>query len=154
MSCSKGKHYSDSYALSSAFFEHMHDFYHTWHSFRPKPPVKKGEFFILAMIIRLLHVNDEKVTVSMLAKALHQSMPSTSQKINMLENAGYVERIGDADDRRITYIQITPKGRMVAEESMQDFFNRMEKALQTVGKEKVDTMMQTMDELVAAFEET
>lgn len=152
MSCPKGKHYGDTYALSSAFFEQMHDFYHTWHSFRPKPPIKKGEFFILAMIIRLLDTNGQKVTVGMLAKAMHQSMPSTSQKINMLENSGYIERIGDAEDRRITYIQITPKGKAVAEESMQDFFDRVEKALQKVGEEKMNTLMETMQELIAAFE--
>lgn len=154
MSCSKGKRYGDTYSLGSTFFEHMHDFHHTWHSFRPKPPMKKGEFFILAMIIRLLDLNDQKVTVSMLAKALHQSMPNTSQKINMLENVGYVERVGDAEDRRITYIQLTPRGQEVAEESMQDFFDRVEKALHKVGEEKVNTMMQTMDEIVTAFEET
>lgn len=72
----------------------------------------KGAFFALEMISRYqaLHPEAEGMYVSDLAAKLQVSMPSTSRTLKMLEQKGYIVRQVNPENRRNTFIRLTPEG--------------------------------------------
>lgn len=70
----------------------------------------------------------ETIYVSVLARALHESVPSISRGLRMLEQEGLVVRETDPDDRRKTRVRITPRGndaRLRCEDAMRDYWGRV-----------------------------
>ena len=51
-----------------------------------------------------------KATSSDIAKYINASLSSIAQLTDRLEKAGYIERAGDANDRRIIHISLTEEG--------------------------------------------
>lgn len=151
MFAGKCEKFSGEYALSETFLMKMHELHHSWNKFHPNPPLKRSDMMLLGNIVRLLEENDGKVTVSMLAKKMNQSMPGVSQKASALEEDGFVKRAGDKNDRRVTYISLTPKGQEMVQETLRSFMNRIQNVLEQLGPEKVDLAFEIMDELNDAF---
>lgn len=70
----------------------------------------------------------ETIYVSVLARALHESMPSISRTLRMLEQDGLVARETDPADRRKTRVRITDQGnvaRLQCEEVLRAFWGRV-----------------------------
>ncbi len=66
--------------------------------------------------IKYLQIIDsrEKLTSSEFARIMQISKPTVSQLINRLSNADCVYKQHSAADKRICYIQLTPKGEKIA----------------------------------------
>lgn len=67
---------------------------------------------VLGTISRL-----EPVSLSDLAAGERLSLPMISRVVDVLEGEGFVERVGDPDDRRVTLVRIGPGGHDWIEES-------------------------------------
>ena len=135
------------YTLTAAVAEAMNHLRMVWTGIRPKPPITRSDLFLLSAIKRFSAEEGKKITVGSLARGMHQSPPGISQKVSMLEDAGYLRRRADKADRRVVCIEITPKGNQVVSQSMKEFAGRMEEALQKMGSEKTDTLLSLMQEL-------
>ncbi|MDL2324485.1 MarR family transcriptional regulator [Ruminococcaceae bacterium OttesenSCG-928-A16] len=144
--------YSGEYAAAVGLFEQMDKLRRVWAGFHPMPPFKRSDLAMLGTIDRMLNHGEKKVTVSMLARQLQQSMPGVSQKITLLEEKGYVKREGDKADRRVIYIELTNKGKEVAHASLGEFLGRIESALNMMGEEKTNQLLALMQELSTAIE--
>ena len=59
---------------------------------------------------------DGKITISELAKKTRVLPSAISRTLKRLEEKGYVERTVNKNDRRNTYVEITDRGREVAQE--------------------------------------
>lgn len=152
MTFNKSHVYAKEYASAAELFEQMDRLRHVWAGFHPAPPLKRSDLTMLANIDDLANTNGKKVTVSMLARRLRQSMPGVSQKVSVLEEMGYIQRVGDTADRRVTHIALTPKGQELARVSLREFLGRTERALDLIGEEKTRQILTLMQELADAIE--
>lgn len=97
--------------------------------------------------------NPEKIiTVGMMASKMGQSMPAISKRINTLEEMGYVKRMADLADRRMTRVLLTEEGETLLEQTHLQWNKNLEKALQTMGEEKTERLFALMEELIGAIE--
>jgi len=69
-----------------------------------------------------------------IAKELNVSLPAASGLINRLYTLGMVKRLYDNKDRRVIYIEITPKGRKIVDQvyahrkkALKDTFSKLTK---------------------------
>lgn len=69
-------------------------------------------------------LNEEKVKVSTLSERMRINITAVSRTLKVLEKKNYIQRTVSAQDRRITYVELTPEGAEVlaeAEETMNTF---------------------------------
>ena len=102
-----------------------------WQNLRPCPDLTKAQFGTLMVL-----ANGEKkpgpedphpclpgrpvMSLSAVAAAMGQSLPSISQRISALEGMGYVERVPDPSDRRGSGIRISASGISLLEQAKQN----------------------------------
>lgn len=69
------------------------------------------------LMVLALNLDDDRKTLKAteLSKLLHITPAAVTHFINVLEDAGYVERLRDKQDRRAVFIGLTKKGAKVAE---------------------------------------
>lgn len=118
---------------------------------KPDGNVRQSEIFVLASIVQLSKNNTKPVTMGQLAKHMHQSMPGISQKIRELEKHGYVKRAGNAEDRRVVSIELTPEGVEMSTRELRRLVGGLEKAMERLGPEKIDALIALMAELRVAI---
>lgn len=133
------------------FLETMGGLRRTWALFHPSPPVNRGDLMLLATADDLAR-GGQVVTVSLLARRMHQSLPGVSQKISGLEQGGFLRRTASPHDRRVSCIELTEKGRAVADEALRTFLRRIERALNELGADETAQFLQLMRQLTAAMD--
>ncbi len=72
-----------------------------------------GHYHALTMLA------DQSFSLSEIADRQHVSLPTMSRSISTLVERGWVEKVPDASDGRITRLQLTDEGRMVLAEIQQ-----------------------------------
>lgn len=85
-----------------------------YHELAQKYDLSLEQFHLLIELDDLmLYVNDEvkAPTIGEIAKNVDNSQNTMSEKITRLENKGLVERIKDKNDKRISRVYLTDKGR-------------------------------------------
>lgn len=55
-------------------------------------------------------LNEEKVKVSTLSERMRINITAVSRTLKVLEKKNYIQRTVSAQDRRITYVELTPGG--------------------------------------------
>ena len=92
--------------------------------------------------------------MSAISDRLGLSKPLVTQHVNRLVADGYCERSADPADRRIIYIEATPKGTAYAREVSDYFQERGVKALSFLSPEELERFcasMQTLHELLSGL---
>lgn len=74
----------------------------------------------------------ESITSSILAKRLSITVPNTSRCLKQLDELGYVTRIKDGSDRRITHLSLTEKGTNLVEKAIRSMDELMFKRLSSL----------------------
>ncbi len=64
-------------------------------------------------ILTALYENNGKLTMSQIAKKIGKDKSTVTPLINKLFQLGYIDKLKSEDDKRITYITITDKGRQL-----------------------------------------
>lgn len=87
----------------------------------------KCHFPMLEALMHSIHHKGQGGTISVsdLAKDVHQPLPAISRGLRQLEADGLIQREADPTDRRKTLVRITPKGREACgqcEEALSDYF--------------------------------
>lgn len=93
------------------------------------------------------------VTLSELAGAMRQSLPALSQRVTALEERGFVERVADPADRRVTGLRLTETGRREMDIAFRRFGGILSQAAERVGKQNMSLLLQLLGELAEALEE-
>lgn len=141
------------YARAANLFAEMHRLRRLGDTVAPPPPLKRSDVALLGMLMELKKQGKSAVTIGRLAHLLRQSPPAISQKVATLEECGYLKRSTDKADRRRTYIELTPKGVKMTQRAVQQFFSRMEAALQHFGDDKTEALTTLMRELGDVLED-
>lgn len=85
--------------------------------------------------LRLIHER-KLVLMKEVANFLAITPPSATVLVNNLVNLGYVERISDADDRRITKLSLTKKGAQILQRGVKQRCRDLKKLLDNVNPEE------------------
>lgn len=111
--------------------------------------ISHGEFILLQMIreYEVKHPEEEGIHVSQIAVRQKVSPPAVSRALRALEKKGWVERKVSKEDRRNTYVFITPEGERKADESAQVMDHFMLNVIRKMGREKVMLLIQLCNEL-------
>lgn len=72
-----------------------------------------------------------------------------SQRLSTLETAGYIVREPAPNDRRITLVRLTEKGRAMVEELPRVVSQRINDAFAAMGEEKAETLLALLEEWAA-----
>lgn len=61
----------------------------------------------------LVHIDTEGTRIGVIAARMHVTRQAASQAVQAIERHGFLERIGDPEDRRATIVRHTERGRSV-----------------------------------------
>jgi DNA-binding MarR family transcriptional regulator len=93
----------------------------------------------------------DQTTVSELARSLACNLGNLSGTLDRLEDAGYIERIVGAADRRARFIRLTAKGRRMVTQLTENFRNeRVCAALKQMSVHEVELLTDMIDRLNSA----
>ena len=153
MDCDKSLPVPDErYGLASELFRRLQSVRRQWDLFVPPPPLNRSDMMMLGLVEHL-HSHDEKgITVSLLARITGQTLPAVSQKVSSIEAQGLIRRVASKSDRRSARIEPTPKGLETARQAMDEFFGRLQKALDRLGPEKVEKLLGQLDEFAEVLQ--
>ncbi len=140
------------YARAAQLFFEITRLHRVWGGLHPTPPLKRSDLAVLGAIHGEEARTGNPVNVSHLAHMMKQSKPAVSQKIGLLEEEGYLRRVEDKRDRRITYLKLTDKGDDVATRALREYLSRVEQALELLGNEKAAQLLGLMHELSDALD--
>lgn len=143
----------EEYSEASRLMQALDRLRQSWGSVRPCAPVRKGEVMLLGMLMGQEHHGEPPLTIGELARRLRQSPPAITQKVNALEEAGVIKRTVGESDRRMACVELTDKGRKMAEKSMRAYWERLEQALGGLGERDTEELIRLMNRLCERLEE-
>lgn len=92
------------------------------------------------------------LNVPQLQEQLHITKPAISYILNSLEKKSYIIRTIDSRDRRKISISVTPKGKEVAEQSIQQYDNIWLQLVEKFGEENMSTLIRLLNQLTGICE--
>jgi DNA-binding MarR family transcriptional regulator len=121
-----------------------------------KPSVITGltrsEYELLATL--MLNLDDEKTALSVteISNLLQITPAGVTHLVNPLEEAGYIERLPDPNDRRIVLIGLTDKGTETAEALIADIQGQLIGLINHLGEEDSQTFFHLVSRAIEYFE--
>lgn len=79
--------------------------------------------------------------ISGLAEKLHVSVPTISRCLHKLEEKGLIQKNSQTNDRRNTYVCLTPKGNEIYNEAFRTLSSFVEQALSRIDEEELDQFL-------------
>jgi DNA-binding MarR family transcriptional regulator len=111
--------------------------------------VREGLTFNETSLLFFVNANG-KANVTTLAKYLDVSKSSVVEMIDKLVRNGLLERTKDVEDRRVTYVTITDRGRAVLETVREKYKETINKVLSEVND--VECIMRIFNALLKEYE--
>jgi MarR family transcriptional regulator, organic hydroperoxide resistance regulator len=95
---------------------------------------------------------NESLSLTELGKRMYLHPSTITGVIDRLENKGYVERNRDQMDRRVIYVQLTPKGKRIVKRAPNPIQGKMIYGLGKLRKEELTTIYDSVKRLVEIME--
>ena len=116
--------------------------------------ITHGEFTTLQKVhmYRKKHPGEYGIGVSELARCSYMSPPAMSRTLKAVEEKGLAERRVDSQNRRKTYVRLTPEGENARQHAWRmctDYINRV---IEEMGEEKMETFLALWEEMVDLME--
>lgn len=108
--------------------------------------VSKTEMQIFTTINLLKNEKKEQVTTSKISKFLDMSKPAISQILKSMEEKDYIKRDVCKENRRITLVDFTEKGKKVFDEHICMFLEHCEKVFAQMENKNIDSFIKTLNE--------
>jgi DNA-binding MarR family transcriptional regulator len=89
-------------------------------------------------------LSKKSMPVSEIAKRFLISKPQMTYLINQLVKAGLVERQSNAEDRRVTDISLTSRGRIVLKQCQETFKNNLREQLSYLNGQELEGLAQSL----------
>jgi len=136
---------------AARFFEEMERIRRAWEGFYLPGALGRSGTLVLGMIAMRERQGHSYTTVGQLARVLTFSLAGISQRVSILVDQGYLERVPSPSDRRVSCVRITPKGRAAVYETADCFRARIERVLDRLGHERAENLFSVMRELSDAI---
>lgn len=107
----------------------------------PKVPIRKSEMFTLMNIGSLMKKHPEGIKQGSLSQILNLAPPTVTPMINVLEDNGYIERVGSKEDRRVVFIRLTEMGKTFLDEKENLFKSNIKALVNYLGEEDSKTFI-------------
>lgn len=142
-------------------FAQMDRMRRAWQNVVPWPGLSKSDFATLMTIAHggkpccqssSWHMREDGVTLTALATVMKRSLPAISQRVRALEESGYVRRLSETGDRRVSSVCLTPEGDALLHQAYRQFVNVMNKALSGMTQTEIQTLMQLLAKLASSLE--
>ncbi len=91
-------------------------------------------------------------TIGQVQEYIYISASAASELLSRLENAGYVTRTRCKKDQRVVYVELTPEGRRLAEETPLGGIPLLRERLKTLSPEQLATVTAAFDILLQVME--
>ncbi|HOT92935.1 MAG TPA: MarR family transcriptional regulator [Anaerolineae bacterium] len=91
-------------------------------------------------------------TIGQVQEYIYISASAASEMLSRLENAGYVTRKRCTKDQRVVYVELTPEGRRLAEETPLGGIPLLRERIKTLSPEQLDTVIAAFDILLQVME--
>jgi len=95
----------------------------------------------------LMSLTHGALTMGKIAQELYVKLPTASSLVDRLIEAGYVKRISDKLDRRITKIDLTEKGKQIFTSAMKIKMKKMEFILNKLSTSEKKSLMSIIKNL-------
>ena len=115
-----------------------------------------GEFMALRIIYKLKLMQGEEsigVKTSDIGNCLFMKKPATSKMLNNLEDKGYINRLSDKKDRRVTYIDLTQKGIDLLQKHHKRMMNYINNVINELGEDDTKTLVNLLNKLCDIMED-
>ncbi|MEG0910307.1 MAG: MarR family transcriptional regulator [Ruthenibacterium sp.] len=133
-----------------------------WQNIAPCDGLNKSEFGTLMVIAHggkapfVRAMQDDAtpcvITLSTLATVMGQSLPAISQRISAFEHRGFVERVADKTDRRVSGVRLTKEGMALMKKAQTAFAARLDGALGRLQDDEVDMLLRLLAKLADSLE--
>lgn len=141
----------DQLALTQELFQLMKQF--------PRPKLKqssidgltRSEYELLVMLVMSTKDGKGAFTVTEISSLLQVTPAGVTHLINPLEEAGYIERLPDPNDRRIVRIGLTDKGTQTAETLISEVQENLIGLVNHLGEEDSKTLIRLLSKSIAFF---
>jgi DNA-binding MarR family transcriptional regulator len=125
----------------------------------PRPKLKQSsidgltqsEYELLVMLVITLDKDKTASTVTEISNLLKITPAGVTHLINPLEQAGYIERLQDPNDRRIVRIGLTSKGTQVAEALILEVQENLIGLINYLGEEDSKTLIRLLSKAIEFF---
>ena len=87
-------------------------------------------------------------TLSSLAQFLEESHSSATQLVERMEKAGFIKREGDPNDRRLTHLSLTEKGKENLKQTKEKRINQFKKIYSLIDKKDVKELIRIQEKLL------
>ena len=111
----------------------------------------KGQRFTQAGCLWVLSGNDG-ISQRDLAETLHLSRPSVTTMLHAMEEEGAIVRRADEQDRRLTRVYLTDRGRTIEQEvrvGLADYINRTFGSMSKVDREGLERLLGELSDSIA-----
>lgn len=116
------------------------------------------------MIFRIISEHEEtapkeeaavrEITVGEIAKKMDITKSAVSQSINKLEENGLIERYMKRDDRRITYVRLTDRGRERRRKNFSEAVRLLDRVEGVMGVGDMQTLTKLLEKFYQTMSET
>ncbi|MEG0178108.1 MAG: MarR family transcriptional regulator [Oscillospiraceae bacterium] len=154
---------SENFGPPLELFRSMSRLRKAWHDITPAPEINKSLFGVLMTIAhaqdsRLPYAHpvvvvDNCVSLTDIAMIMRQSLPVVSQRATALEKLGYIYRLQDSTDRRISRVGLTESGTALVQRAHTCFEEKLNHALHSYGDSNVAALINMLDRLSGVLED-
>lgn len=111
--------------------------------------ITKLEAFTLGLLRKgqVEHPEAKGMYISELVRRSHGSPPAISRTLRQLEQKGYLERVVDRADRRMTYVVLTAQGLAALDEAWERSRVQVSRVLDRMGEDNVNALIQQLNQL-------
>jgi len=151
--------------MSKTANEYLEELFHVINKFRRMQKheviqdLSKGEFYMLMFIYEPACTSDQPeaevpgITVSELAHKLMITNPAASKTLRSLEEKGYIVRISDPTDRRLTYIALSEKGKNLLDGVWEDMQALALQVVEHMGEQDTEELIRLLNKLFQIMEQ-
>jgi DNA-binding MarR family transcriptional regulator len=113
--------------------------------------ISPGEFDVLATLRRT--GAPYQLNPSALYQAVMLSSGAMTNRLDRLEQAGYVRRLPDPQDRRSTLVQLTEKGRQLVDQAVEVHVSNEQRLVSALSAEERDQLNSILSRWLQSFED-
>ena len=96
-------------------------------------------------VLRSLTLANRPLTCGEIGERMIQLVPAITSLVDHLEKQGLVERDRCTEDRRVVYVSITEKGKLLAEETMKPLAELEKQLLKKLNKSEQKTLIELLE---------
>lgn len=89
----------------------------------------------------------QNIRLSDISKKLRVTLPAVTYKVNMLETSGLIERKFSTEDKRVTFVHLTPSGKALLEKTKDTYYRHLINIMEALGEEETQAFMSALQKI-------